>query len=213
VLASVAERWSDIRRHLDDKQFSALTGLVRRFTTARTEISRRVARQQLMDFLTASLPREHEVRAVIRNVALRSGSATLDLAAAVEQLERRLARTSSEDRAFAIADAKRALLAEPAYSEAQLRTAGGDPGRAGLLRLPGPDGSQRLPRFQFGPGGVPHPVVLTINLMLHADRDPWGVADWWLRENAWLDAIPASLVAHVPDEELIAIARAVREES
>ncbi|TDC74054.1 hypothetical protein [Streptomyces hainanensis] len=63
-----------------------------------------------------------------------------------------------------------------------------------FIRLPGPGGGERLPLFQFAPSAPaapsappePRPVVLEVNLLLDARRDPWGAADWWLSPNAWL---------------------------
>ena len=30
--------------------------------------------------------------------------------------------------------------------------------------------------------------------LLDADDDPFGVADWWLGRNAWLEGVPADLI-------------------
>lgn len=69
-----------------------------------------------------------------------------------------------------------------------------------------------LPRFQFAPDSRVWPVVRTVNGILDADDDPWGVADWWLGRNAWLDAVPADLLGRDRDDDLVAAARAVAEE-
>ena len=50
--------------------------------------------------------------------------------------------------------------------------------------------------------------MLTINRLLDADDDPFGVADWWLGRNAWLDAIPADLIGQVAAALLVRAARA-----
>jgi hypothetical protein len=100
------------------------------------------------------------------------------------------------------------LLAAPAFTEQQVRVRGGDPGSPSLIRLDRPDGPVTLPAFQFGPDGAAKPVVAEINLLLDAAGDPWGVADWWLGENAWLDGIPADLLGQVPDLQLVLAAQA-----
>jgi hypothetical protein len=103
--------------------------------------------------------------------------------------------------------ARAALLAHPNRDAAQVRAAGGDPYAAGLLRLTGPDGEPRLPDFQFGPDGRPLPTVVTINELLGAADDPWGVAAWWFDHNGYLADAPAAVLGRLPDEDLIALAR------
>ena len=93
------------------------------------------------------------------------------------------------------------LLAAPALTAQQVRERGCDPERTDLIRLPGSDGAQ-LPAFQFGPDGQPIPVVAAINRLLRVAEDPWGVADWWLGGNAWLNAVPAHLLGQENDELL-----------
>ncbi|MEU7003152.1 hypothetical protein [Nonomuraea sp. NPDC046570] len=78
-----------------------------------------------------------------------------------------------------------------------------------LIRLERGDGRVRVPAFQFeGPRQV-WPVVREVNRILGADEDPWGVADWWLGRNAWIDAVPADLLGGSRDGELVAAALAV----
>ncbi|GHG98076.1 hypothetical protein [Streptomyces rubradiris] len=80
---------------------------------------------------------------------------------------------------------------------------GPDAPAAGLIRLRDPDDGFRYPRFQFKPGTAePLPVVRRINVLLCADRDPWGAADWWLGGNRWLGGVPAELLGVVPDDAL-----------
>lgn len=102
------------------------------------------------------------------------------------------------------------LLKVPARTPQELRSRGVDPAAAGLIRLSAPDGSTRLPAFQFTAAGPPFPVVLEINRLLDAERDRWAVADWWLSENVRLGTAPAELVGQSADERLIAAARALR---
>jgi hypothetical protein len=100
------------------------------------------------------------------------------------------------------------LRSAPALSEQQVRDNGCDPAEAGLIRLTGAGSQTLLPAFQFGRDGQPVPVVLTVNRLLDAESDPWGVADWWLGRNAWLRAVPAQLVGQVDDSLLVLAARA-----
>jgi hypothetical protein len=106
------------------------------------------------------------------------------------------------------ADAESWLLAAPALTEQQVREQGGDPGGDDLIRLPARDGQIVLPAFQFGPVCRPLPVVAAINRLLEAAEDPWGVADWWLGQNAWLGGIPSELLGSVDDDLLVRAARA-----
>jgi hypothetical protein len=106
------------------------------------------------------------------------------------------------------ADVEAWLRVTPALTERQVRDRGGDPGRGDLIRLVQAAGQTQLPAFQFGPDGQPIAVVARINRLLGADEDPYGVADWWLGRNAWLNAIPAELIGQVEDDILVSAARA-----
>lgn len=83
-----------------------------------------------------------------------------------------------------------------------------------LIRLRGRRGEPRWPAFQFEGGlGPPLPVVLTVNELLDAERDPWGAADWWLAGNAWLEGeIPARLAGTAHDPRLVDAARFLLED-
>jgi hypothetical protein len=100
------------------------------------------------------------------------------------------------------------LLAAPALTAQQVRENGSDPDSDELIRLTAASGAVRLPAFQFGSDGRPIRVVVKINRLLQADEDPWGVADWWLGANAWLNAVPADLLGQIDDELLTLAARA-----
>jgi hypothetical protein len=104
------------------------------------------------------------------------------------------------------------LLSEASLSQEQVEVdLRQDPWQRNLVRLTDEAGDVRLPTFQFGTDGAPLPLVLSINEVLRADRDPWGVADWWLGPNHWLDTPPARALGRVPDDELMAVAVAVGE--
>jgi hypothetical protein len=101
------------------------------------------------------------------------------------------------------------LLDEAAFTQDQVRARGLDLEDPALVRLENDDGAEQWPKFQFGPDGMPLPVVRIVNQMLDADSDPWGVADWWLGHNQWLDGVPARMIGQVTDDVLIDAARAV----
>ncbi|MFJ8434686.1 hypothetical protein ACIQ9P_25640 [Kitasatospora sp. NPDC094019] len=106
-------------------------------------------------------------------------------------------------------DADDWLLAADSVSAADYRAGGHDPTDPDLIRLTDRQGTVRLPSFQFdGASGRPLPVVVAVNRLLDADDDPWGVADWWLGANAWLDAVPAHLLGTSGEHGLLAAARA-----
>ncbi|WP_225632061.1 hypothetical protein [Streptomyces solaniscabiei] len=104
------------------------------------------------------------------------------------------------------------LLAEPALDPATVLRDGGDPYARDLIRLPGPGGLARLPRFQFAEGCLPWLVVLEVNGLLDAARDPWGAADWWLAGNAWLGTTPAALLGTGQERRLADTARLLTED-
>jgi hypothetical protein len=110
------------------------------------------------------------------------------------------------------AQAEARLLAAPALSANEVFGMGADPGHQHLIRLDSDDGV-RLPAFQFDAAGQPIGLVLHINEMLDADSDPWGVADWWLGKHSWLAGSPADALGEVPDDMLLASARALVEGS
>jgi hypothetical protein len=156
---------------------------------------------ELEEALFTRLPSGHPVREAIFAQA-RFASVPPDwpqMSAALRTLLNSLGRAD---------DTEERLLAAPAISVQQVIEHGDDPQSDGLIRLPSPDGGLRLPAFQFGADGHPIQVVLRINRILEARDDPWGVADWWLGGNAWLDGIPAALIGHVGDDLLTMAARA-----
>jgi hypothetical protein len=105
------------------------------------------------------------------------------------------------------------LLAEPAFTETEVLAAGVVPDRDDLIRLPVTSRHGLLPKFQFHPDGQPVQVVTEVNWLLDVAEDPWGVADWWLGENAWLGGIPARLLGQVDNNALLRAAKAVLPES
>lgn len=72
--------------------------------------------------------------------------------------------------------------ASPAPTVDELRTSGQ------LIGFPGPAGSYEYPSFQIDTEGHRvHPIAAHTNRALRADRDPYGVASWWLTTTDLLD--------------------------
>lgn len=99
------------------------------------------------------------------------------------------------------------LLAENAYSEAEIRARGQNPEHPDLIRLDREDGRTQWPTFQFDDTGQPLELVRQVNRILGVTDDPWGVADWWLGGNVWLRGIPAELLGQIDDQDLIEAAQ------
>ncbi|WP_405907105.1 hypothetical protein OG742_17945 [Streptomyces sp. NBC_00828] len=105
--------------------------------------------------------------------------------------------------AAVIAAARRRLLAAPSRAAAPAGSPSAGTGPADVIVLADPQDGPRSPDFQFDPDtGLPLDIVVRINRILLADRDPWGAADWWLGGNSWLGGPPAALLGRVPDDLL-----------
>ncbi|MFE7616065.1 hypothetical protein [Streptomyces sp. NPDC057496] len=76
-----------------------------------------------------------------------------------------------------------------------------------LIVLSRENGERQIPAFQFEAGTMPWEIVLEVAGVLHADRDPWGAADWWLSANAWTGTAPAGLLGQGRDPEILGAAR------
>lgn len=83
--------------------------------------------------------------------------------------------------------------------------------RSWLLGLPR-DRGFLYPAFQFDPlRRDVFPEVRTVNELLGAADDPWGVASWWVSVNARIDTAPLELVGTDRSEDLLAVAAAAVE--
>jgi hypothetical protein len=242
VIESIAAQWDDVLRYLSAGEQATLIARVRDFLQSADEAARYDAAQEIVDLVAPSLPADHPIRRAIATEGTKlvtggtkSAADELRWGPAIQVLSLRLesagvappvtGQAGSEPEPGApepdpgaaepgeiLREAQESILAAPSVTEAQVRDCGVDPGSPGLIRLSGTEGDIRLPAFQFGPGGHPYPVVTQINVLLDAGDDPWGVADWWLGLNGWIDAIPAESIGRVDDETLIAAARAVFQE-
>jgi hypothetical protein len=160
--------------------------------------------------VAGSLPAEHPMLVAIEQESdLGSDTQTLD--GEIEALRQMLAdleMSVGPQPEEIMRQAHEQILAAPSRSAGEVRASGQDPDALALIRLPAADGGWRLPSFQFDRHGQPLPVVLAINRLLGAEQDPWGVASWWLRANAWLTGVPAALLTVASEQELLFAARA-----
>ncbi|MCX4683973.1 hypothetical protein OG401_06535 [Kitasatospora purpeofusca] len=202
VLDVLRERWDEVQEFLDETAKVAVVALLDTPGADPERTARRIARLVL-----AALPDGHPVRAPLEDSvrysrAVQAG--TIDGAAVLRALDlfRGPSPTPPED-------ADDWLLAADSVSAADYRSGGHDPADPDLIRLTDRQGAVQLPSFQFdGASGRPLAVVVAVNRLLDADDDPWGVADWWLGANAWLDAVPARLLGTPAEHGLLTAARA-----
>jgi hypothetical protein len=206
AIETLAEQWDEVLARLEPGAREELLRLVRLLADDRGDQERRAI--AVVELLATVLPPEHAVlRALFADDDVRFGGRLGALRSAAEPLTRRAA--GAPDPLGVQAEAW--LLAAAALSPEQVRASGQDPDQPWLIRLDRTDGGTQLPAFQFDAQGRPVPVVLEINALLDAADDPWGVADWWLGANAWLDGVPADLLGRVDDAVLLASALAVSE--
>ena len=215
ALTVLAEQWEDVRDRLPPAEFDSVSELVDEFTREGDRVISEEIAEEIADLLRARLPRDHPVLAALRareeRLAPDPARRAAELAAwfrLAEPLRARLGDVVSPTAEEVERGATRWLLDAPALGADDLRANGLDPGDPDLIRLDDADGTGRWPSFQFAPDGAPLRIVQTINRILEAYDDPFGAADWWLGTNARLGDAPARLVGTLPDDELIAAARA-----
>lgn len=218
VLRTIAEHWQEIAQVLDDDGRRRLEALA----VAVSGGDRDELLDALADVCARSvplLPDDHPLARELRGqLRFATGGATLTLPAAVltafagipGRVSRSVDGSDPDDGSGSdVEEARRRLLEVPALSAEEVRRAGQDPDSPDVIRLLDDVGQVRIPAFQFDADRTPISVVLSINHLLGSDEDPWGVADWWLGENAWLDAVPARLIGIVADGVLLGCAEAV----
>lgn len=215
ALTALAEQWEDIRERLPSDEFGEVRGLVDEFAReGDREMAEEIA-EEIADLLRVRLPAGHPFLVALyeREERLVPGPArrAAELASWLRLAEplRDLVSGRSSPTADEVERAATAwLLDAPALGVDELRASGQDPEDPDLIRLDGADGSGRWPAFQFGTDGSAVPVVRVVNRLLDAADDPFGAADWWLGDNGGLGDAPARLIGSIPDERLIAAARA-----
>ncbi|MFE6868147.1 DUF3168 domain-containing protein [Kitasatospora sp. NPDC057692] len=213
VLAALRAHWDDIWELLDEPSRARLRELAEDTAGDPERVVRRIVR-----LVQAALPGGHPVLELfddfVRYARGADGGRTVDsgtfngtvIQAGVAGLLRPASALSDDTPPD---DADDWLLAADSVTAASYRADGHDPADPDLIRLTDRQGTVRLPSFQFdGVSGRPLPVVVAVNRLLDADDDPWGVADWWLGSNAWLDTVPARLLGTAGEHTLLAAARA-----
>ncbi|MEU8031215.1 hypothetical protein AB0C13_21670 [Streptomyces sp. NPDC049099] len=217
VLGLIDEHLDSIRAQLTDEQYQLLLTRLRALADTLPEDSRAVRRAfQGVRLCLVPLPFDHPVRQALDSVRLvATAAAGPPVVLRTRDLLARLTAVPAPppDTAAVVAAVERRLLQAPAFSAAELRARyGASPPPPELIRLVDPQLGDCYPEFQFPPGGgTPYEVVLEVNRVLLADADPWGAADWWLSDNAWLGGPPASLLGVLPDRELVDAAVALVE--
>jgi len=218
LVAVLVAHWGDTLPHLEPGDRELIADAISRMGAAKEDAAAaNAAVADLTTLLVVRLPPGHAVREVIAEqtrLAIapddlpRIASALQVLALGVDAQPRGLSPMTVSAQSMAGQSAEARLLSAPALTPEQVRDSGGDPNRDDLIRLAQESGAVQLPAFQFGQDGAPVPVVSAINRLLQVASDPWGVADWWLGANAWLDAVPADLIGRVADDLLTRAAQA-----
>lgn len=215
VLAAAAAGWDLVADRLGEEtraRLAALLAVVR--DTRRGAPARGAAADEAAGLLRERLPEEFGTAAHGRLVAVPTapgghptvqGFAPEDLAVLLNDGHRMVGPV--------LGPVRERLLAEPALDAETVLRRGGDAFSPDLIRLPGPGGRPRLPSFQFSEDALPWLVVLEVNALLAAGRDPWGAADWWLSANSWLGTSPARLLGTGDDRRLADTARFLMEDA
>ena len=184
----LTDYWDDIWTSLDGARREELGILMRELILlAADEDAAGQLVPQVVQIIRQALPAEHPARGELERGTRLAVGAQPGWGRLTGQLRMLSARITWEQ-------VRARLLQAAAWSPAQVRARGEDPGRRFLIRLDTPASGQRIPAFQFDLTGHAIPLVLEVNEHLSADEDPWGAADWWLGRNTWLEATPADLI-------------------
>ena len=213
-LSALSAHWQDTLALLQPADVRFLAAAIWRIESAPPgSQDAAAAAADLTALLVTRLPHGHPVRAAIAAQTRLAGE-TADwprislMLRALPEINAQLPSLLPAHPAPDDAGAEARLLAVPALTPEQVREHGADPDDEDLIRLSPGRGLIQLPSFQFGPDGQAIPIVKAINRLLVAAEDPWGVADWWLGSNTWLNATPADLIGQVEDTLLALAAQA-----
>lgn len=213
ALDTAVREWDDVRSRLTAEELAQVEGMVRDLAAEGLPAALSKRSSDLVRYLARRLPGEHPVRRALAGGGTRLSGPARDARELASWFATRDSLRSGllADRAPTADEVRRQacrwLLAAEALSEAEVRACGFDPADEDLIRLEGDDGGSQWPAFQFGPG-----IVGRINRILDAAGDPWGAADWWLGEHAWLGDAPVRLIGRVDDQVLTEAALAERAE-
>ncbi|MGI5243273.1 hypothetical protein [Dactylosporangium sp. CA-139066] len=199
----LGERWPDVVRRLTADQRLRLRELL---ADAQAGPSLRLAM-----FLNDVLPEEHPVRAALLQDDTTLGAGVLmspeQRSAWIDEILRGLDDDRNERLEHVDVEARsrirRTLTTVPRDRVLDL---GIDPKAPYVIDLDGD-----YPEFQFASGAVAE-TVRRVNILLTADLDPWGAADWWISRNAWIGETPLELLRTGRDDDVVALAAAVGEE-
>ncbi len=203
--------WDAIRAQLGTDTLAELEKLVAQLGTEAVPDTAVEIVEQIAVLLSGSLPVTHPFREALRAPENRwsQGSAqdVGELTTLLNISEALLGQVVPDHPLPTMEEVRRGasewLLAEHAFSEAEIRERGQNPADSELIQLDREDGIRQWPAFQFGRTGQPLELVRRVNRILGVLDDPWGVADWWLGGHVWLGGIPAQLIGQVDDQDLI----------
>ncbi|MEU7476708.1 hypothetical protein AB0A63_12055 [Lentzea sp. NPDC042327] len=204
LIYALVEDWARVNDLLGHDGRTRLRSLVDKMRGAVTPVERAAAAHEVTKLLGDLLPHDDRIFADA-GVRYASSAELADLDLALVHLSDDV-RLGGRPRS-----ARERILTNEWESAADLRERGHNPDVAGVIKLHRDDGSASVPTFQFDAAGEPLDVVLRINLLLQAQQDPWGAADWWFSANAWLRDRPVRLLGRTPDDRLVAAAAAVVE--
>lgn len=216
----LSSEWDAVRAQLGADTLAELVDLVAQLGVAAVPDTAVEIIEQIAVLLSGSLPVEHPFREALRAPENRwSQGSTQDVGELTTLLnisEALLGQVVPDHRLPTMEEVRRGasewLLAEHAFSEAEVRERGQNPEDPALIQLDREDGMRQWPAFQFGHTGQPLELVRRINQILDAPDDPWGAADWWLGGHVWLAGVPAQLIGQVDDQDLIDAALGERAE-
>ncbi|GAB3408124.1 hypothetical protein [Flindersiella endophytica] len=217
VLRVLAEHWPEIVAAVSPNAVEPIRARAWALASPSPDLSERDRAEicdQIEELLIVELAEDHPARVALRRLdsLLYSHGGQVDPELDLEAALNARLIAEADDPNELLREVEQRLLAEPALSAEDVRSAEVDPDQPNLIRLTRPDGTVVLPRFQFDLMVQPHPIVLAVNETLKADGDPWGVASWWLGRHSWLDAKPADLLDQDQDAKLLTAARAERED-
>ncbi|MDQ2879862.1 MAG: hypothetical protein M3Y48_00995 [Actinomycetota bacterium] len=213
AIDTLAADWDSIRAELSDDTFAELLDLVAEFVRESVPDFAGEIAEQIAGLLSHSLPMQHPFRRALSQPENRWSAGATTSARSVAELTSWL-RSSDVLRQRALPDdplptmddimrgATEWLLAENAFSEAEMLDRGQNPRDPDLIRLDRENGGHQWPSFQFDDTGLLD-LVRQVNRILNVRDDPWGVADWWLGGNVWLRGVPAELIGQIDDQDLI----------
>lgn len=199
MIDELARTWDEVVPLLAPQTRRRLLHLVVDLSDATNDHVRHKATEKIRELLVKGLPAGHSLVASGRRFTTVSEFGTNIGSLA-------LLRSHAVDHEPWVPE--RRILSAEWKSARELRGRGIDPDLPDLIRLDRPDGNVAVLMFQFDDDGQPRENVLTVNEILHAHADPWGVADWWLSRNVWLHDSPVDLLDGPEQDQLLAAAHA-----